>query len=106
MIHWVKQHLERLLGESFANRYKDIRHQGHWGRFDDGLCLATIYGIKFKIINVELQEHFRVLHTADVHGIRRDGHRLSKATEVQQCLIFFTNTRVGAPHYGVGVPVL
>ena len=70
----TKQHLERLLAVSFADRYRDICNPGHWGQFDDALCLATIYSLKFTILNVESQSRFRVLHTGDVHGIRRDGH--------------------------------
>ena len=98
----TKQHLERLLAVSFADRYRDICNPGHWGQYDDALCLATIYSLKFTILNVESQARFRVLHTADVHGIRRDGHRISKAHASWRCLIYFINNQ----HYGVGVPVL
>ena len=49
----TKQHLERLLAVSFADRYRDICNPGHWGQFDDALCLATIYSLKFTILNVE-----------------------------------------------------
>ena len=59
----IKQLLERLLGVTFSDHYHNIYTPSHWGQFDDALCLATIYGLKFNIVTVELSEVFRVLHT-------------------------------------------
>ena len=101
----TKQPLERLLDIKFSYRYRDICTPSHWGQFDDALCLANIYGVKFNIVTVESSEVFRVLHMETVHGVRHDGHRVSKPHKLLRCLVYFTKTRIGVPHHGVGVPV-
>ena len=67
----LKKNLERLLGVSFRDCYKDVCSPSHWGQFDDALCLATLMRVKFYIITVESTSKLRVLHREEVTGKRK-----------------------------------
>ena len=75
----LKRSLESLLSCSFVDRYRDIGNPGHWEHYNDTLCLASIYKIKFKIATVQ---RMRVVHSEEVVGRKKNGYRLS---HTQKC---------------------
>ena len=70
-----KRSLENLLSCTFQERLQDIEDPGHWGQFDDALCLATIFKVKCSIIQVGSSRRPKTMHEEVVTGRKRNGHR-------------------------------
>ena len=97
----LQRNMENLLAIRLDDRLQEVQRRDHWGEYVDAFSLATIYSMKFKLVIVALTANACILSVQDVHGLRKDGHRISKVKEATRLLIFFQRDS----HYGVGVPV-
>ena len=95
------RNMENLFTKRFDDRLKEVQRKDHWGEYADAFSLATIYSMKFKLAIVASTDNAHILSVQDVHGFRKDEHRISKAKEAARLLIFFQRDS----HYGVGVPM-
>ena len=72
-----------------------------WGGFEDALCLASIYRIRFSIITVQSCVNKSLMNHQVMTGRKKDGRRLFHPCDLECVLIYFNNEA----HYGVGVPI-
>ena len=77
----LRKNMENLLAKRFDNRLQEVQRRDHWGEYVDAFSLATIYLMKFKLVIVASTANARILGVQDVHGLRKDSHRISKVKE-------------------------
>lgn len=80
----LKRILEDSYGIIYADRLRDVQSPDNWGQYKDLVALATIFSIKFKLITVNNIYQVRSRCVQQFHGLRKDGRRLAKPTELQR----------------------
>ena len=86
---------------SSNHRHRECGNPHEWGGFEDALCLASIYRIRFSIITVRSCVNKSMMNHQVMTGRKKDGRRLSHPHDLERVLIYFNNEA----HYGVGVPI-
>ena len=100
-IEQLNQSLQWLLTIDFDVRHREFSDPNEWEGFEDTLCLALIYCVRFSLLTVLSTVHKSLMNHQEVTGRMRDGRRLSHPHDLECVLIYFNNEL----HYGVGIPV-
>jgi len=78
-----------MLHLDFLERARSLGHKGHWSDLNDAYALASLYKIKFKIVQVPSTRDLGIRHIEDVVGFRINGRRLGQPYVIKRVLVFF-----------------
>ena len=96
-----RKKLEGLYAFNFRDKKREVMTPGNWGDLIDLAALASMHKLRFIVYTIQSIDNNTHMHSQTVHGISRDGQRISRPQDMERGLVFYHANS----HYGIAVPV-